>query len=183
MGRLLGPVVINGGTVENFADEQILDSRRRHHQQRRPSVHLNGFTETLDPLTLNGGVVNLAGGTLILSGNVKTDGLGTASSILDTVGGGTLDRGSSPRSFTVGATDTLFIEVPVSPASAVLNADGPGTLDLDALFANACSGDTNVSGGGTLVLDNVQGPAVPRWPVCHRDRHHRPNSSARANWR
>ena len=158
-GAIVGPLVINGGTVENFADEQILDSVDVTINSGG-LLYLNGFTETLDPLTLNGGVVNLAGGTLILSGNVKTDGLGTASSILDTVGGGTLDLGGAPRSFTVGATDTLFIEVPISGVGG-LNADGPGTLDLDALFANTYTGDTNVSGGGTLVLDNVQGPAVP----------------------
>jgi autotransporter-associated beta strand protein len=158
-GAIVGDLVINGGAVVNLADEQILDSVDVT-VNAGGTLYLAGFTETLDPLTLNGGVVDLAGGFLILSGNVVTGGLGTQSSILDTIGGGNLDLGGATRSFTVAATDTLFVAVPITGVGG-LNADGAGTLELDALFANTYDGDTNVSGGGTLVLNSVQGPAVP----------------------
>ena len=161
-GAIVGPLVINGGVVKDLLPEQILDSVDVT-VNAGAKLNLNGNTETLDPLTLNGGTTDLAGGILILSGDVDAGGpAGTTSSITDTVGGGHIDLDGATRSFTVATGDELDIKVPITGTGGV-TAVGPGTVVMQASVANTYTGTTTVL-DGTLKLNStavaIPGPLV-----------------------
>ena len=153
-GAIVGPLVINGGVVKDLLSEQILDSVDVT-VNAGGKLNLNGKTETLDPLTLNGGTTDLAGGVLILSGDVDAGGpSGTVSSITDTVGGGHIDLDGATRSFTVATGDELDIKVPIQGTGGV-TAVGPGTVVMQASTANSYSGTTTVLDGTLKLNSNV----------------------------
>lgn len=161
LNSIPGNLVITGATVTNQASEQIADSAD-------VTVNggglwdLNGFTETVDPLTLNGGTTDLNGGTLVLAGNVVAGGA-TTSFIQDTATGGNMDLGGATRTFSVGAGSTLDVSVPITGTGGltkeVATTLGSGDLYLHASVANTYSGTTTVN-DGTLELNSTS-TAVP----------------------
>ncbi len=112
---------------------------------------LNGFTDTIGPLTLRAGKVTTGTGLLTLGGNVTTLAAAESATIL-----GRLDLGAgAARTFTVanGTTGTdLNVSATIRGAAGVaLVKQGPGTLLLQG--CNSYSGPTQVS-KGTLAIND-----------------------------
>lgn len=115
-------------------------------------LDLNGFDNTIGPLTMSGGNITTGTGTLTLSANVTTLAAST-SAIID--GNLTLGTGTTPETFTVGrgsAINDLNIKATISGGAGVeLIKAGLGTMQL--IESNSYAGPTLVS-AGTLVAAN-----------------------------
>ena len=132
-----GDVVINAGNVTLLANEQIVSSANVT-VNSGAFFDLGGKTQTLDPLTLNGGTTDLMGGVLNLAGAVTAGGASpTISTIDDSVGGGFIDLDGT-TTVTVATGDTLNVQVPVLVTTGgTLLSNGPGILNLDGLISLA----------------------------------------------
>jgi autotransporter-associated beta strand protein len=134
--------------VRYLAADQIVDSA---------SITVNasgmlqtaGFTDTIGPLTLNGGRLYTDGALVTLSGDVVS----TGSSIID----GAISLGSTNRNFTV--TDSLSISAVISGADgAGLVKKGPGHITLAG--ANTYSGPVRVE-TGSITADHTKAFGTP----------------------
>jgi len=112
-----------------------------------------GFTDTIGPLTLNGGRLYTDGALVTLGGDVVSSG----SSIID----GAISLGSTNRNFTT--TDGLSISAVISGAEgAGIVKKGPGHLTLAG--ANTYSGPVHLEGmtwvlaGGSPSTASINGP-------------------------
>ncbi len=134
--------------VRYLAADQIVDSA---------SITVNasgmlqtaGFTDTIGPLTLNGGRLYTDGALVTLSGDVVS----TGSSIID----GAISLGSTNRNFTV--TDSLSISAVISGADGTgLVKKGPGHITLAG--ANTYSGPVRVE-TGSITADHTKAFGTP----------------------
>jgi autotransporter-associated beta strand protein len=122
-------------------------------------MDLNGHSEGLGNLTLNGAITTGAAGTLVIEGDVTT----TASASSTAVISGRVDLGgtaSTNRTFNVAngtAPDDLFINAVIQGAAKLIK-DGNGRLTLTGDSANTYTGLTQVKAGSLNLakLDNVE---------------------------
>ena len=106
---------------------------------------LNGYSDTIGALTMTGGAVTTAAGTLTLGGNVTTNASANSATI-----SGNLDFGSATRTFTIAdgtAADDMSISAVISSASGAygITKAGSGTMVLSA--ANTYTGTVTVNAG------------------------------------
>lgn len=108
-----------------------------------------GFTDTIGPLTLNGGRLYTDGALVTLGGDVVSSG----SSIID----GAISLGSTNRNFTI--TDGLSVSAVISGAEgAGIVKKGPGHLSLAG--ANTYSGPVHVE-TGSITADHTKAFGTP----------------------
>jgi fibronectin-binding autotransporter adhesin len=115
-------------------------------------LDLNGFTDTIGPLTLSAGLVTTGSGVLTLNGDVAT----VAASSRATISGHlNLGSGTTARTFNLayGTADAdLDIKATIAgDASVTLTKQGPGFLLLEGY--NTYAGPTLVN-AGTLWIDS-----------------------------
>lgn len=169
-----GPLVINGGSVQLLAAEQIANTASVTINSGT-SLNLKNNNETIGPLTMNGGSIGTGTATLTLNGNVTAsanpDGsparIGTGVSGVFNVGAISLGSAAS-RTFNVAGTShsdpaaaDLFFEIKVT-GNAGMTKTGPGTLLLygSGTTGNSFTGLTTVK-QGVLVLDSpTNTPAI-----------------------
>ena len=175
-GAIAGPLVIGtgifgSGTVKYLASSQV-PSTTDVTVNNNSTLNLNGFSDTINDLTVTGGLVSLpAGSSLTAAGLTMTGGnintgtgstftLGGDATINDSPGGLTIDGtgslvlGGSPTTFTVNTTTPaigLNISVPIGGTGG-LTMTGGGTMELSASSANTYTGTTTVN-NGTLELN------------------------------
>jgi autotransporter-associated beta strand protein len=174
-----GPVVVgdglpssSGGPLEDTAFVDLFND------QQMPSTvnltvnvdgefFLNGFTQTVGPLTLNGGDFVLNGGSLILNSNVTATSvpLGAGFEIADIFGAGTISLGGATRTFTVtaapGQNDPFFEDLEVEstiingvgPAAGIVK-DGTGSMEIEPHDATNTYGGTTTINAGALVAED-----------------------------
>ncbi len=155
-GAIAGPLVIGtgvfgSGTVKYLASSQV-PSTTNVTVNKNSTLNLNTFSDTINDLTVTGGLVSLpavssltAAGLTMTGGDINT---GTGSSfnlngnatIDDSAGGSTIDGtgslvlGGSPTTFTVNTTTPaigLNISVPMG-GSGGLTMTGGGTMEFSA---------------------------------------------------
>ncbi|MFT3883607.1 MAG: autotransporter-associated beta strand repeat-containing protein [Gemmatales bacterium] len=171
-----GPLVINGGSVQLLAAEQIANTASVTINSGT-SLNLKNNNETIGPLTMNGGSIGTGTATLTLNDNVTAsanpDGsparIGTGVSGVFNVGAISLGSAGA-RTFKVAGTShadpaaaDLFFEIKVT-GSAGMTKTGPGTLMLygSGTTGNSFTGVTTVN-QGVLVLDSpTNTPAIGR---------------------
>lgn len=148
----IGPGPVQNDVVRLCLSNQIADTSNVT-VNAAGLLDLDGFTNTIDSLTMEGGFVDTGTGTLTLDGNVTTLATSTTANI---EGNLVLGTGAGPRTFTVGsgsAGTDLDIKATISGATGVkLVKAGNGTLRLDA--DNSYTGQTLVS-AGTLIAGNT----------------------------
>lgn len=142
-------IFMNSHQIENTAAVLV------HHDAE---FELQGFSDTVGPLTLDGGLVNTWGfGTLTLGGDVYANSVGSTKATIN----GRLNLGSASRTFTVTGSATVSLEVTAivdGPAGTGWTLAGNGSTRLTA--ANTYLGNTTVSGGRLLVRTTTGlGPA------------------------
>lgn len=155
-----GRLVVGDGVGTDLAllnaDNQILDTVRVT-VNSSGVLDLNNKQETIASLTMTGGLVTTATGTLTLNGNVTTNASAASATI-----NGRLNLGSATRTFTVdngAATTDLAINALISGATGVgLLKNSGGVMQLTA--NNTYTGPTIVN-SGELLVDGTQ----PQSPV------------------
>jgi fibronectin-binding autotransporter adhesin len=202
-----GPLVINGGSVQLLAAEQIANTASVTINSGT-SLNLKNNNETIGPLTMNGGSIGTGTATLTLNGNATAkanpDGsparIGTGVSGVFNVGAISLGSAAS-RTFNVAGTShsdpaaaDLLFEIKVT-GNAGLTKTGPGTLLLygSGTNGNSFTGLTTVKQGvlvldtptntpaigGDLVVDSTAGgPSIARW---FGNNHLRPGANLTVN--
>jgi autotransporter-associated beta strand protein len=157
-GAIPGDLVSSGGTVRLAADEQIA-STSMITLNTGGLLDLNGFTETIGNLTLDGGTIIMGSGTLVVTGSI-TQSVSAASNI-----NGRLDLGDGIRIIT--SNDVAVAPIDLDISTQVINGgilkQGAGTLRLagNSSFASGVIheagrlliGHDNALGAGTLSLD------------------------------
>jgi autotransporter-associated beta strand protein len=106
------------------------------------TLNLNGYNDTVGPLTLQGGDIKTYGGTLSLSANVlATNGVGSIIS-------GSLHLGNAKRTFHLAPGYGVTIQAQLSDAgaNAGFDLDGGGTLTLSSANTTLF-GPIHVNGG------------------------------------
>ncbi|MFA4916765.1 MAG: autotransporter-associated beta strand repeat-containing protein, partial [Syntrophales bacterium] len=126
---LTGAITINGGTLD-----------------------LNGYSDVIGALTMTGGSITTAAGTLTLGGDVITNAASTSATI-----SGNLDLGGATRNFTVSdgaAAEDMVISAVISSTSGVYGITKAGTIasllgtgTLVLTGANTYTGPTTVNAG------------------------------------
>ena len=150
-GAIPAGLVVTGATVRSLADEQIATAGVVA-LNAGGVLDLNGFTETIGSLALNGGALTVGAGTLILNGSI-TQGATAASNI-----GGRLDLGGVTR--TVTSEDVPVPAVDLDITAEVINGgivkQGAGALRLGG--SNTFAGGVNLQTGKLLIAhDNALG--------------------------
>ena len=160
-----GPLVIGDGIGGANADVVLLGAGGQFSGANVPVtinssglLNLNGFSDTVSSLTLNGtaNITNTAAGQLTLAGNLSSDGNGPAS-----ISGGTIDLGGQPATWAVAAGTapvSLSVAAAIVDGSLVKNGNGtlalslPGPLTIPlTLSAGTLNADGMVIGpGGSL---------------------------------
>jgi uncharacterized repeat protein (TIGR01451 family) len=138
----------NADVVRWNANEQILDGTGVSINSSG-WLDLNGYSQTIASLTMTGGVVTTAAGTLKVAAGITANPNANPATI-----SGNLDMGSA-LTFTVAdgpADPDLAISAVI--VGGTLTKAGPGKLVLSG--NNAYSGNTTVS-AGTLAVDNLTG--------------------------
>lgn len=121
-------------------------------------LDLNGFNDTVGPLTLIGddlltilgGKVQTGAGTLTLNGDVVVTGSLPGPAI-----SGKLDLGAATRVFTIASTTALGVSAAISGVSVGLTLNGSGVLTLSGATANTFSGTTTINGGVLSLAKNA----------------------------
>jgi autotransporter-associated beta strand protein len=157
---IAGPLQVSSGTVRWNAGEQIDNAVPV--QVDRSTLDLNGFTETIGPLTLDTATLTTGTGTLVLNGNV-TQASSTGPAGTSTISGN-LSLGSATRTFTVnggfGAGDLVIAAAVHGGTGVALTKAGAGTLVLSG--PNDYVGPTNVNQGAVAVAsDSALGGGSP----------------------
>ncbi len=176
---------ISGGTLRLGAAHQIREGSSANVTVAQGVFDLNGFSETIHTLVLDGGMVTTGGGALTVgegSGVVSIKGgakfLGSltlspqASSPafsyipqgnqMSMIEGGTLNLGSGIQEFT-GTSGGLNVDVDISSAisSGSLTKKGTHILRFSGTHANTYTGMTSIE-AGTLILNKQAGViAIP----------------------
>ena len=148
--------ITSGGVDVSIQQDGVLD--------------LNGHMDRIHSLTMSGGTVTLATGTLFVDGPFAFNpaSLGTTSVIQ----GGTLNLDNVTQSFTVNSTANALISATIPNGgvhklglgSLTLTANntysGPTTVDAGKLFVNGTQGSSavTVNSGGTLSGSGTVGP-------------------------
>ena len=184
-GAIAGPLVIGtgvfgSGTVQYLASSQV-PATTNVTVNKNSTLNLGGFSDTINDLTVTGGLVSLpAGSSLTAAGLTMTGGdinTGTGSSfnlngdatINDSPGGSTIDGtgslvlGGSPTTFTVDTTTPaigLNISVPIG-GSGGLTITGGGTMEFSASSANTYTGTTIVDNGPLELNTSNTVAAIP----------------------
>jgi autotransporter-associated beta strand protein len=122
-------------------------------------LNLNGFNETLQNLTFNGGTVSGVS-TLIVNGAISSGASSTSASVT----GGTLDFGSGNQTITV-ADGAAAVDLQISSTidSGGLTKEGAGTLMLSGSESNQL-GTTSIN-GGTVLLNKSGGASALRTTI------------------
>ncbi len=182
-GAIAGPLAIGtgifgSGTVKYLASSQVL-STTDVTVNKNSTLNLNGYSDTINDLTVTDGLVSLpAGSSLTAAGLTMTGGdvnTGTGSTftlsgdatIDDSAGGSTIDGtgslnlGAGTPTITINATTPavgLDIAIQITGAGG-LTMTGGGTMEFSATSANAYTGTTTVD-QGTLLLSDSGGEAI-----------------------
>lgn len=160
---ILGPLTIGDGAgATNSAEVRLLNSNQIATDQPVTilgdgNLNLNGNSQTIASLTMTGGNVTTAAGTLTLGGDVVTNASGNTAGI-----SGNLSLGAGTRTFNV-ADGAAAIDLDISAviSSGAVVKTGPGTLRYSGAAANIYAGGTNVN-QGTLLLQKTAGVnAIP----------------------
>jgi len=151
-----GPFVVEAGAVLSVAaSEQIADSTGVTLNGGTFSI-ADGLTETVGPLTLNGGTVAIGSAgaaTLVMTSNIAV----TASALIS--GPGTLDLGGAARTFTIPAGAVLPVTAVLAGATPLVK-NGAGTLTLGADSSLTFTGATSVAAGTLAVTGSIAASAV-----------------------
>jgi autotransporter-associated beta strand protein len=168
-----GPLVIGDGLGSLSSDQVQLSANDQIPAGSAVTVNvtgrlnLNGRSDTIGALTVNGGLVDTGAGTLTLGANVTATSVNFAGQNNPATINGNLALGGAQRTFTVtdGPGDTdLSVAAVVSGAAGVgLIKSGPGKMVLTGAntytYTYTYTGNTIVS-GGILQVDGAQGTST-----------------------
>jgi fibronectin-binding autotransporter adhesin len=157
-GAAPGNLVVTGATVRSAANEQIAASGVVM-LNAGGVLDLNGFTESIGSLALNGGTVTMGTGTLVVTGSISQSASAAASV------SGRLDLGGGTR--TIASDDVpllaVDLDVPAEVVSGGIVKLGAGALRLggNSTFAGGISHQSgklliahaNALGTGALSLE------------------------------
>ena len=157
-GALPGPGTLTIGDGAGGSGDDVVRSLRNAQIDGSVAItvnssgvlHLNGFNETIGPLTLNAGQVQTLTGTLTLGSDVTA----RATNLINSWIAGRLALGSSTRAFDVaagGRVPELQVFATVSGTGG-LRKTGRGLMSLSR--SNIFSGLLTVAEGGLLAEDN-----------------------------
>ncbi len=150
-----GPLVIGdgtgAGTVKLLIAEQIANTSNV--TINGGVLDLNGFSETINGLTMTGGTVNSGAGSLTLGGNVTASTLGNVAPAIN----GKLNLGGANRTFMVNDNAAALIDLDVSAliSNGGIVKDGPGTLRLSSPTGSSFAGGVSVLAGQLVVSSNT----------------------------
>jgi autotransporter-associated beta strand protein len=163
----------SGGTARELSASQIANTSTVT-VSAGGTFDLNDFSDTIGPLTVNGGSVTIGLGTLfaglvtMTGGSIAATGAGklvlqndviTSGASASAIISGNLDLGSTTRAFTIGdGTAAADLDITAIIQHGGLTKDGPGTMRLSGSASNSYVGLTTVT-LGTLEL-NKSGGAI-----------------------
>jgi autotransporter-associated beta strand protein len=184
-GAIDGPLVIGIGssgsaTVKYLASAQVGSNTNVTVSNSAATLNLNGFSVTVNSLTITNGLVTLPAGSSLNTGSLKmtgghistgagsTFGLDGNATITNSPGGSLIDGGGT---MTVGAaTPTITVNTVTPPiglnigipiaGTGGLTLAGIGTTQFSGSSASTYTGTTTVD-RGTLKLADTGGVAVP----------------------
>ncbi|MBP7933465.1 MAG: cadherin-like beta sandwich domain-containing protein [Phycisphaerae bacterium] len=118
-------------------------------------LDLNGQSESIGTLTMDGGTVASGAGTLTLGGNVTVAGTTNATATVS----GNLNLGGATRTFTIanGGAD-VDCQIGAVTSNGGVTKAGPGTLQLTG--ANTYAGATTVNAGVLQVTGSIANSAT-----------------------
>jgi autotransporter-associated beta strand protein len=159
-GAIVGPSLVVGDgagadVVRLDASDQIADATALT-VNAGATLDLNGNSERINVVTLEGGTIASGAGTFTLGTSLTT----LASASPGTISGN-LDLNAATRTITVadgGATNDLQISAAISNGS--LTKQGPGQLRLFGTVANTYTGTTTVNDGTLLLGKSVADGAI-----------------------
>lgn len=140
-----GSVAINNGTLRHTANN-VLGDNVPVSIAAGATLDLNGFNDTIGPLSFTGGTASSGAGTLTMNGDVT----GNASSTMATISGN-LSLGASTRIFNIangGVEPDMDITAAISGGVGITKT-GVGTLRLSG--PNTFTGEADIQ-QGTLLL-------------------------------
>ncbi|MBN2560037.1 MAG: autotransporter-associated beta strand repeat-containing protein [Phycisphaerae bacterium] len=150
-GAVPGTLVVTGATVRSLANEQIGTSGSIT-LNAGGGLDLNGFTETIGSLVLNGGAVTTGAGTLIVTGSITQSASAVASI------SGRLDLGGGTRTITTNdvPVPVVDLDIPAQIVNGGITKQGAGALRLggDSTFV---AGLHHQAGGLLIAHDNALG--------------------------
>jgi autotransporter-associated beta strand protein len=172
-----GNLTVSGGTAIEAAFGNQIDNASTVTVNGGGTFDLNGQTDTVGPLTVNGGSVTIGTGTLtagpvtMTGGSITSTGAGklvqhgdvTTNAASSTASiSGNLDLGGVVRTFTVADSEIgPELDIPAAISDGGVVKAGAGTLLFSGSSANLYSGPTTVS-AGLLELAKTGGAlAVP----------------------
>jgi len=138
-----GPTIINAGTIRTDAAASL--SSASAVTLGGGILNLNGYSQTINSLTMTGGTIQTGAGTLTLGNNLTTNASAVSAAIT-----GNLNIGNFGRIFTVadgGAATDLAISANVSGSGGIIK-NGTGLLAL--------GGSNTVTGGLTISAGTVR---------------------------
>ncbi len=156
-----GSTILSEGSLQLGVDQALPSATNLQVSGVSGTLALNGHTQTVGSLTFGGaGSVNdstpkimVGAGTLNLEGNLTFDATGNPTGSAG-IFGGTINLGSSPRTFTINDSTGSTAEFAISSnltGTNSLNKTGGGTLVLTGAASN--SGGVTVNGGTLQVGD------------------------------
>src|SRR5262249_46551084 len=147
-----GPLVIGDGLGNLSSDQVQLSANDQIPDASAVTVNvtgrlnLNGHSDTIGALTVNGGLVDTGAGTLTLGANVTATSVNFAGQNNSATINGNLALGGAQRTFTVtggpGDIDLKVAAVVSAAAGVGLTKSGPGKMVLTG--ANTYTGNTLV---------------------------------------
>ena len=152
---IAGPLVVGDGTnvaTVNYTGPNQVGDAQPITVNANSTVNMNGFTDEVGALTLNGGTIAIgAGGTLTTNGNITASGNSSLT-------GGTLYIKEVSRTVSVASGGTLTLNAAITSIfGAGITKTGTGTLVLGG--ANTFTGATTVNSGRLLLTGgSLAGP-------------------------
>ncbi len=144
-GAITGDLTVNGGTVFWVASDQMNNAGDL--TLNRGTVNLNGRTETIDNLNMNGGLVTTGAGNLTILGDATLRGASNADGL----------QINSTATVTVGGMLRIldFGKATIGGAGATISTLSVGGLQMEGSTIRI-NADASTNGGQLILRGNVQ---------------------------